>query len=94
MMTTTIKRMMMILPFFFHVRLGGGIPLDSQSKVTRPPTVTVRGETSSDPRILGGTERVKQRDDVNTTVPIFNLNVPWFGPAWHREICSRGCVQR
>lgn len=52
-----IKRIMMIiLPFLFHMRLGGGIPLDSQTKVIRPPTVTVREDTSSEPRILGGTE--------------------------------------
>lgn len=52
---------MTILPFFFHMRVGGGIPLDSQTKVMRPPTVTVRGDTSSEPRILGGTE-VSERE--------------------------------
>lgn len=43
------------LPSFLQVRLGGGMPLDSHTSVMRLPSITVRGETSSEPRILGET---------------------------------------
>lgn len=43
------------LPSFLQVRLGGGMPLDSHTRVMRLPSVTVRGDTSSEPRILGET---------------------------------------
>ncbi len=31
------------------------MPLDSHTRVMRPPSITVRGDTSSEPRILGET---------------------------------------
>lgn len=43
------------IPSFLQVRLGGGMPLDSQTRVMRLPSITVRGDTSSEPRILGVT---------------------------------------
>ena len=43
------------LPSFLQVRLGGGMPLDSHTRVMRLPSITVRGDTSSEPRILGET---------------------------------------
>ena len=41
------------LPSFLQVRLGGGMPLDSHTREMRLPSVTVRVDTSSEPRILG-----------------------------------------
>lgn len=47
------------LPSFLQVRLGGGMPLDSHTRVMRLPSITVRGDTSSEPRILGETVIMK-----------------------------------
>lgn len=46
-------------PFFFQVRLGGGMPLDSQIRLTKLPSVTVSWELPSEPEILGDTAKKK-----------------------------------
>lgn len=56
------------LPSFVHVRLGGGMPLDSHIRVMRLPSTTVRGDASSEPRILGDTVIAKGRQKEAVTL--------------------------
>lgn len=48
------------IPSFLQVRLGGGMPLDSHTSAMRLPSITVRGDTSSDPRMLGETVMMRR----------------------------------
>lgn len=44
------------IPFFFQVSAGGGIPLESHTRLISVPSITVTSDSSAESLIVGGTE--------------------------------------